>query len=267
MAVVVGYEGRPQSEDALELARLLAGAWDTSVLAVWVPERDEPYSGTTHEGLRDRIRTGQQLRAAIGKVLAGAPEWELSVEPALWPADGLADVAAEQGARALIVGSSHLGPIGRVVVGSTAARLLTRAPCPVAVAPRGWAAGANGPRATTVGVALDGCDDCEQALAEAVRLSGELGGRLVALSVIQNGDERPEEQLARAAAAGAERLQLEGHAADTLAAASHDLDLLIVGCRASAGVLGRPLRSVSRRLLQTAACPLLVVPESLRRSG
>ena len=266
MTVVVGYEGRPQSEDALELARLLAGAWTSDVLAVWVPEREERYSTQTHEALRERIRTGQQLRVAAGGVLAGGPDWELTTQPALWPADGLATVAVEQGARALVVGSSHLGPIGRVVLGSTAARLVTQSPCAIAVAPRGWAA-ANGARATTVGVALDGCDDCEQALAQAVPLSSELDARLVALSVAETGGERPEEQLARAVAAGAERLHLEGHAADTLAAVSHDLDLLVVGCRASAGVLGRPLRSVSRRLLQTAACPLLVVPQGLRAAG
>jgi nucleotide-binding universal stress UspA family protein len=262
MPVVVGYEGRPQSEDALELARLLAGAWAEDVLAVWVPDRDERYSTSTHEALRERIRTGQQLRAAAGEVLAGGPDWELTTQPALWPADGLAAVAVEQHARALVVGSSHLGPIGRVVLGSTAARLITQAPCPIALAPRGWAA--NGARATTVGIALDGCEDCEQALTEAVPLCEQLGARLVALSVIANGDEQPDAQLARAAAAGAEHLRLEGQAANTLAAVSHDLDLLIVGCRASAGVLGRPLRSVSRRLLQTSACPLLVVPHSLR---
>jgi nucleotide-binding universal stress UspA family protein len=266
MPVVVGYEGRPQSEDALELARLLAGAWAEDVLAVWVPEREERYSTQTHEALRERIQTGQQLRVAAGGVLAGGPEWELTTQPALWPADGLAEVAVEQTARALVVGSSHLGPVGRVVLGSTAAHLVTSALCPIAVAPRGWAAG-KGPRATTVGVALDGCDDCEEALAQAVSLSSELGARLVALSVAENGDDRPEDQLARAAALGAERLRLEGHAADTLAAVSRDLDLLVVGCRASAGVFGRPLRSVSRRLLQTAACPLLVVPQSLRQSG
>jgi len=263
--IVTGFEGRPQSGDALELARLFGSAWDASVLAVWVPERDEPFSTFTHEALRGRIRRSQALRAAAADVLDGGPEWELTAQPALWPADGLTLVAGEKSARTLVVGSSHLGPIGRVVLGSTAARLLSTAPCPIAVAPRGWATGRRTARPATVGVALDGCEDCELALDVAMPLSADLGSRLVALSVTENGDPHPEAQLARAEQAGAERLLLEGHAADKLAAASRDLDLLVVGCRSCAGVLGRPLRSVSRRLLQASACPLLIVPDALRR--
>jgi nucleotide-binding universal stress UspA family protein len=262
--IVTGFEGRPQSEDALELGRLLGTAWAAPLLAVWVPDPDEPFSTSTHEALRGRIQRTQTLRAAAARVLEGGPDWELTAQPALWPATGLSAVAREEDARALVVGSSHLGPIGRVVLGSTAAQLLRTAPCPIAVAPRGWAAGRS-ERTATVGVALDGCEDCELALDLAAPLSTDLGAHLVALSVAQNGDDHPSDQLARAAHGGAERLLLEGDPADTLAAVSQELDLLVVGCRVCAGVLGRPLRSVSRRLLQTAACPLLVVPQALRR--
>jgi nucleotide-binding universal stress UspA family protein len=238
--VVTGYEGRPQSRDALALARLLGRAWDASVLAVWVPDRDEPYSTATHEATRDRIQVAHQLRAEAGEVLDGGPDWELTTQPALWPADGLSRVAREQTARAIVVGSSHLGAIGRVVIGSTAARLLTAAPCPVAVAPRGWAH-VRPLEASTIGVALDGCRDCEAALERATALSVSLDAHLVPLSVSDGG---------------------AAHVAEALADASHDLDLLVVGCRRCAGVLWRPLRSVSRRLVQTTACPLLVVPAS-----
>jgi nucleotide-binding universal stress UspA family protein len=258
---VVGYEGRPQSRDALALARLIAAS-ESRLLAVWVPDRDEPYSTATHEALRERIQISRRLRDEVGTVLDGGLEWELTTQPALWASEGLAEVATEQDAQVLVVGSSHLGPIGRVVLGSTAARLVAGAPCPIAVAPRGWAA-ANGAKAATIGVALDGCEDCEGALGRALTLSEQLDARLVALAVSANGHEHPDEQLARAAAAGADRLVLDGNPADLLAEVSHDVDLLVVGCRASAGVLGRPRRSVSRRLLQTAACPLLVVPEAL----
>jgi nucleotide-binding universal stress UspA family protein len=259
--VIAGYEGRPQSRDALALARTLAEGWQARVVTVWVPEREEPYSTATHEALRDRIRAADRLRAAAGAVLDGGPEWEFSTEPALWPADGLKAVAREERARALVVGSSHRGPVGRAVLGSTATELLRTARCPVAVAPLGWAR-ADRSEAMVIGVALDGCRDCEQALDGALALSDALGARLVAISVSGHGGPRLEAQLTTAAVAGAGQLRLEGGVADSLADASRELDLLMVGCRDSRWALGRPFRSVSRQLLQTAACPLLIVPES-----
>jgi len=239
--VVVGYEGRPQSRDALALARLLGSGWNASVLALWVPETDEPYSSTEPARRRVRINAGRELRASAAELLTGGPDWDFSIQPASAPARGLHDVAAALGASAIVVGSIHLGPLGRVLVGSTAARLLIEAPCPVAVAPRGWA-DASPPRPARVGVGLDGCADCEVALSEAQALAEGLGASLVTLTVAD-----------------------PKHAADELAEASQDLDLLVVGCRICSGVAGHPLRSVSRRLIRTSACALIVVPQSVQR--
>jgi nucleotide-binding universal stress UspA family protein len=263
--VVAGYEGRPQSRDALAFAELLAGAWDASVLAVWVPERDEPFSSSTRAALRGRLSEAHYLRTSAAEVLGDRGRWDLTAQAALWPADGLREVAAEQAARAIVVGSSHFGPVGRVLVGSTAARLLGDSRWPVGIAPSGWfEAGRTSP--ATIGVGLDGCEDCEAALAQALPLADQLGGELAALSVAGEGDEQVEAQLARAAHAGAAPHLLGGLPAEALAAASRELDLLVVGCRVCAGVVGHPLRSVSRRLIRTAACPLLVVPQAATRA-
>jgi nucleotide-binding universal stress UspA family protein len=267
--VIAGYEGRPQSRDALALARVLGSAWDAGVLAVWVPERDQPYSVRDRQLMRARLEASQLLRETAGELLTDFPEWDLTVEPASAPAQGLHDVAAEQQASALVVGSSHLGPVGRVVIGSTASRLLVQAPCPIAIAPRGWADSERS-RPARLGVGLDGCADCEAALGQARALAQTLGVNLLALGVVENGSQgggagmkQVETQLELAAASGAERLLLEGHPAEALAAASDELDLLVVGCRDRAGLIGHPLRSVSRRLIRTSACPLLVVPSVL----
>ena len=265
--VVAGYEGRPRSRDGIALARLLGSAWDARVLAVWVPDRDERYSVTDHRLRRARIQASQLLRESAAELLSGFPDWDLTLQPASTPARGLHDVAAEQQASALVVGSSHLGPVGRVVVGSTAARLLAQAPCPVAIAPRGWSESERS-RPTRLGVGLDGCADCESALGEARRLADRLGVDLVGLGVAETGRrfdrqkaKRIDSQLDLASASGAQAVRLEGHTAEALAAASHDLDLLVVGCRACSGVVGHPLRSVSRRLIRTSRCPLLIVPQ------
>jgi nucleotide-binding universal stress UspA family protein len=237
--IVCGYEGRPQSRDALALAGLLGSAWEARVLAVWVPERDEPFSAGEKGQLRARIAASRGLKADAGELLDGIVDWDLTMQPASAPSRGLHDVAVEQQASAVVVGSSHLGPVGRAVLGSTAARLLVDAPWPIAVAPRGWSERER-VRPARIGVGQDGCADCVGALAEARALAGSLAADLVELTV-----EEPK------------------RAAEALAVASADLDLLVVGCRTCSGVLGRPLRSVSRRLMHTAVCPLLVVPQGV----
>lgn len=276
-AIVAGYDGSPQSVDALALSRLLAAALAGRVLATWVPEKEGPFQAATRDRQQWLREAASRLKAAAAQPLAPAPEWELRVNPAITAARGLYDLAREESAPALVVGSSHLGPLGRVAIGSTAARLLVDAPCPVAVAPKGWAESGRAATAT-IGVGLDGCRDSEAALAEARLLAEGLGAELVALAVaphtapLRAGRRRAragiarlvDQQLERGQASGTERLVLGGGAAAALAAASLDLDLLVVGCRTCAGVAGHPTAgSVSRRLTRTAACPLVVVPEGL----
>ena len=53
---------------------------------------------------------------------------------------------------------------------------------------------------------------------------------------------------------------LEGDAATELAAASAELDLLVLGSRGYGSVRSALLGSVSRALVRSAACPVVVLP-------
>jgi nucleotide-binding universal stress UspA family protein len=53
---------------------------------------------------------------------------------------------------------------------------------------------------------------------------------------------------------------LEGNAATELAAASAELDLLVLGSRGYGSVRSPLLGSVSRALVRSGACPVVVVP-------
>jgi nucleotide-binding universal stress UspA family protein len=276
-SVVVGYEGRAQSQDALALAGLLASIWDARVMATWVDEQYEPYSTETRAWQRAHRERALELKAAAGGVLRAVPEWDLRAIQAKGAARGLHDVAKEESARALVVGSSHLGQIGQVAIGSTASRLLVDSPCPIAVAPAGWAASWADRRDTgppTLAVGLDGCEECDGALAHARLLADGLHARLMALAVAPHpappGSNREraraqaaelvDAQLERGDERSTERVVLGGAPAAALAAASREVDLLVVGCRSSGGMVGHLLRNVPRRLTRVAACPLFVVP-------
>jgi hypothetical protein len=85
--------------------------------------------------------------------------------PAGYPQLAVATLKAD----VLVLGSVHRGPLQRVVPGSVATRLLHGTPCPVAVAPRGYAAGE--PKLGTVGLAFDGMEEAGVAAREAARIA------------------------------------------------------------------------------------------------
>lgn len=75
----------------------------------------------------------------LGRVLAQANRAEILIVTG--PGDegeGLAQAARTEGADLVVLGSTHHGPVGRIVPGATVGRLLAHAPCAIAVAPPGF---------------------------------------------------------------------------------------------------------------------------------
>jgi nucleotide-binding universal stress UspA family protein len=126
----VGYDGSPESERALELARQLAaelGAKLSAFQAVSLPTvafagGPFPFDGTVDalvEDARGRIAIldGVEPHAAYGR-----------------PAEELAVYSASLDL--LVVGSRGYGPIGHLIHGSTSQELARNARCPLLVLPR-----------------------------------------------------------------------------------------------------------------------------------
>lgn len=86
---------------------------------------------------------------------------------------------------AVVVGSAHRGAIGRVLLGSVGRALLTGSPCPVAVAPRGYAGQAEG-ELRRFGVGLDGGPESERALDAAIGLAERLHGELTIITALSS---------------------------------------------------------------------------------
>ena len=59
-------------------------------------------------------------------------------------ADTLSRAATERRADLLVLGSSHRGALGRVLIGSVSEETLHGAPCAAAIAPAGYCARAKG---------------------------------------------------------------------------------------------------------------------------
>ena len=145
--VLVGYLPTEQGADARALGVDLAAACGSDLLlvsvvaAVWIEHIGEQSgSAVVHSGERERAASALKEAAAELADVAGIGRVERRLEASSSPARGLHDTAVSEQADLVVVGSSHHGPLGRVVLGPVGERLLTVAPCAVAVAPRGYAA-------------------------------------------------------------------------------------------------------------------------------
>jgi nucleotide-binding universal stress UspA family protein len=145
-----------------------------------------------------------------------------------------------------------------VLGGDVAAGTVHGAPCPVAVAPTGFAEREQALR--TVGVGFDGSPESREALRLASRIARVAGAQLRVGSVACPA--LPEHHAA-AIAEGGILEHVAGRPAAALARYSRDLDLLVVGSRAHGPVRRLLLGSTSTRLVREAHCPLLVVPRAV----
>jgi nucleotide-binding universal stress UspA family protein len=184
---------------------------------------------------------------------------------------GLHDLAVACGAELLVLGARHRGGLLRALHGDRAADITFTAPCGVAVTHPARTSGMP----QRVGVAWDQSPEASEALEWAVQLVERTGGELTILRVLdprhREGTHPGEhDQVRLSAAEEAARLRIAAHArvlwgnpAPELTAASHELDLLVMGSRAHGPVRRAVLGSVSAHLLHEAHCPVVVMPSGI----
>jgi nucleotide-binding universal stress UspA family protein len=211
-----------------------------------------PLSSGMLDGPTDAAGAHQVL--AVARKSLGERGAQMRTVPGSSPGRTLHEVADALDASLIVVGSSHHGPAGRLVLGNVTAETLRRAPCAVAVAPRGWAGSARS--LARIGVGIDGSERDAPAIDFARRLAGQVRPPAAVETIHVASPQR------RGAAVAAE-LQLEGEVADALAAHSGALDLLVLGSRGLGPVRSLILGSVAARLVGFAHCPVLVLPADL----
>jgi nucleotide-binding universal stress UspA family protein len=286
--IIVGVDEAERSMDAVALAARLARGSDAEfVLVCAYPYDDAPGRGA-HTGYRDYLR--EDALAALERAAATLPEArkiERRAVPDISPARAIQQIATQERACLIVIASSHRGGVGRVFAGTTAERLLHGAPCPVAVAPAGYAKAAGGPIAT-IAVGYDGSPESEAALTGAVTLARSLGGMLQVIKVLDvlwmgtpalmqgpgfvmqpdDLEDRGRRHLTGRVSRlpgdiAAQPQMLTGEPEPLLAEQSENADLFVVGSRGYGPHRAVLLGSVSGRLVRDAACPVLVVPRGI----
>jgi nucleotide-binding universal stress UspA family protein len=278
MRLLVAHDGRDGGRDALELARLLAASDpSSSVLVVTVLQPDPleaRYGWLDAEDAGDAAPALEEARERLAGIAIQTRAYGSHS-----PGEALTAIAEEERFDVILVGSPHRGPIGRVMLGNVGASLLNGAPTDVAVAPRGYA-NEEHESLRNIAVGYDGGAEAKVALQRAEALAKPAGATLrlltvvtppVATPVMVAGAYSPEyppdpervidEGLRSVESAlAAEPVRLDGDPASELTReCAEGVDLLVVGSRGYGPLARVLLGSVSRKVVQDAPCPVLVV--------
>jgi nucleotide-binding universal stress UspA family protein len=282
--IVVGYDGSDHGADALELARMLQRLLDSELVVVCAYPDDPLGESATAVEIAQGMRADAEAKLQRARERCGEAErTEFRAVAGATPARVLHELGEELGVAAIVVGASHHGTALRLLTGSTPEHVLDHSPCPVAVAPEGFANRHAGlPR--QIGVAYDGSPEADHALHVATELARATGARLRLVTAVstaavgsyppldvtsyeQIGElarERAREQLdtatARVEGVEVEGAVIEGDPVAVLIEDSVTDDLLIAGSRGNGPFRRVLLGSVSARLLRKAGCPVMVVP-------
>lgn len=282
--IIIAVDAKQRTLDALALGSLLAGATKAPVALLAVFPYDpfsDPDSGELREVRDEAHATLVELAAAEGL------HAEARVVAGNFAARELQRATEQPDAGVVVVGSTTRGPVGRLLPGGVAERLLTGAACPVAIAPRGYA-DRRPPRIARIAVGIDGSDEGRHALDAALTLARAAGARVRVVTAFarlafggvppgvlpsdsSNEELRRRLQAVHDAAVGTARAAVDveqrfltGSPGEVLAAQADEVDLLVVGSRGYGPLGAVLLGSTSSRLARTATCPLLVTPRGTR---
>jgi nucleotide-binding universal stress UspA family protein len=268
--VIVGIDGAGGGLDAAALAGVLAD-----------PEADIVLAHVMTDGAETRTDALAAARAVLEAPIedgAGPDVSEVRVDGRS-VAGGLHRLAQELAADLIAVGSHHRRATGRLWSADRTRTTLRDAPCPVAVAPQGFAPAARQP-IRVLGIAYDDTPEARDALLFGRALASESGAQIHALWVVDRSNWTDSESRVGWKAVDATRrladfhgvigIVLEAdahHPREALSGLAHEVDLLILGSHHHTFlrriVLGDTVEGLSRR----TPCPLLVLPHARDRAA
>jgi nucleotide-binding universal stress UspA family protein len=289
--IVVGVGEEPSGRDAIALGWSLIAQGGRLTVAHVLTTAPYVYRGASaryaaarqsqamDRSEEERARSMLEHVAEEACLAEAGHEFTLRVVQSATVGQGLHELGEVERADLLVVGSSHNGLLGRVLIGDDTRAALNGAPCAVAIAPAGFSEQRAPFR--EIGVGYDGSAEGTYALEVARGLATALGVRLSAFTAVSMpisafgpGSRPASGAIVSRVRDARERIEalggVEAHAAygdavEELTLYSASLDLLVVGSRGY-GPIGRLIHgSTSAQLARTARCALLVVPGSRAR--
>jgi nucleotide-binding universal stress UspA family protein len=192
--IIVSYDGTPNDDDALALGQRLAKGGASLALAYvrhsreFDPNREE----LAQHDAEQRLKQGAER--------LGDPNLPQHIVISASTGEGLAKLAADEGASLIVFGSDYRTPPGHAEPGTTAQYLLEGGPVAIAVAPAGLRVQTDG-LIKSIAVAASDADSAAHRTADA--LADKLGAERVAfdrgdadLIVVGSQDTAPANRIA-----------------------------------------------------------------------
>lgn len=124
--IVVGYVAKPEGLAALRASAEEAKLRGASLVVV------NSHRGGREFDREDAVESESQLEEVRSQLKSAGVEHEVrQLVRGLDPAEDLINVAAEVSADLIIIGLRRRSPVGKLILGSNAQRILLDAPCPV----------------------------------------------------------------------------------------------------------------------------------------
>ncbi len=126
MAIVVGYVPTPEGRAALETARAEARERQLKLVVVNSHKGGRSFDGD------DAIEVDEELAQVRADLESAGVDFEiLTLVRGNDPTDDLIQIAEDRGAALIVIGLRRRSPIGKLVLGSNAQRILLESECPV----------------------------------------------------------------------------------------------------------------------------------------
>ena len=124
--IVVGYVPKPEGQAALRRSAEEARLRDAKLVVV------NSHRGGRDFDREDAVEAESQLEHVKDELRAAGVDHEVrQLVRGMDPAEELVNVAAELGAELIVIGLRRRSPVGKLILGSNAQRVLLDAPCPV----------------------------------------------------------------------------------------------------------------------------------------
>lgn len=125
-AVVVGYVAKPEGEAAVEQGIAEARLRNATLIVV-----------NSHRGGREyddesSVKSAQDLSALEVRLKESGLQYDVrQLVRGFEPSEDLISIAETSGAELIVIGLRRRTPVGKLILGSNAQRILLDAPCPV----------------------------------------------------------------------------------------------------------------------------------------
>ncbi len=124
--IVVGYVPKPEGRAALRRAAEEARLRNSRLVVV------NSHRGGREFDREDALESESQLQEVKDELDNAGVEHEVrQLVRGMDPAEDLVNVATEVGAEFIVIGLRRRSPVGKLILGSNAQRVLLDAPCPV----------------------------------------------------------------------------------------------------------------------------------------